>query len=130
MTVVIWVVVGWVALSIVRASPVGHLLRRRAEMGQWMVTRRQISVAAEAVAQDQAFGADTDDTVEDDFERMARVALAAVEMADTERVEALEYALHNLCEHFQQIYAALYGPAPPGDNGVYHHARDLLGEAA
>ena len=130
MTVLIWVVVGWVALSIVLASPLGYLLRRRAEMGQWMVTRRQISVAAEAVEQDRAFGDDTDDTLEDDFERMARVALTAVEMADTERVEALEHALHDLCEHFQQIYAALYGPAQAGDNGVYHRARDLLGEAA
>lgn len=48
---------------------------------------------------------------------------------DAERIVDLERALHDLCDAFQQVYEAEYGPAPAGENGVYHYARRLLGEA-
>lgn len=38
-------------------------------------------------------------------------------------------ALHDLCDRFEQVYEANYGPAPAGENGVYHHARRVV-EAA
>lgn len=42
--------------------------------------------------------------------------------------DALRADLHDLCDAFQQVYEAEYGPAPAGENGAYHHARRLLGE--
>ncbi len=41
----------------------------------------------------------------------------------------LRNALHDLCDAFKQVYEAAYAPAPAGENGVYHHARKLLGES-
>lgn len=51
------------------------------------VSECRITAAAEAMAQDRAFGGDTDYAVEDDFERMARVGLAAADSAEASELE-------------------------------------------